>query len=249
MIAQEVLRAAVAKLANAGVANAQGDARKLIIQATSSRHFHDISLGEPLDPSAEERFQAYVDQRAERKPMSHILGTREFYGRSFKVNSDVLDPRPDTETLIEIALRLPFERVLDLGTGSGAILATLLKECPNASGIGTDISLSALAVADENIAVLGLKSRSDLMRSDWYERVEGQFDLIVSNPPYIGLSEMDDLQPEVRDHEPTIALTDGDDGLSCYRKIIEGHDAFLKEGGRIVVEIGPTQAAALSGFM
>jgi len=249
VIAREVLRAAVAKLADAGVTEAQGDVRKLIIEATSSRHFHDISLGEPLERSAEERFLSYVDKRADRKPMSHILGTREFYGRPFKVTSDVLDPRPDTETLVEIALRSPFNRVLDLGTGSGAILATLLKERPNASGIGTDVSLSALAVADDNISMLGLKSRSQLVRSDWYERVEGQFDLIVSNPPYIALSEMDGLQPEVRDHEPTVALTDGADGLTCYRKIIEGHDAFLKEGGRIIVEIGPTQAAAVSGFM
>lgn len=249
MTAREALAEAVRRLKQAGVPDAQSDARKLLIAAAKVRHFHDVDLDLPLDDRKPSTFEGMVAKREARVPMSQILGQREFYGRVFKVNSDVLDPRPDTETLIEVALRAPFERVLDLGTGTSAILTTLLKERPDATGVGTDVSLAALAIADENVGRLGVKKRCELVRSDWFKSVEGKFDLIVSNPPYIALSEMDGLQPEVRDYEPHIALTDGSDGLSCYRSIIEGYDRFLLPGGRLIVEVGPTQAVAVGALM
>ena len=186
-----------------------------------------------------------IAERAKRRPMSHILGYRDFYKHRFIVTPDVLDPRPDTETLIEAALQVPFARVLDLGTGSGCILLSLLAERGDAKGIGTDVSGPALAVARRNAEALELHTRADLLISNWYAAVDGQFDLIVSNPPYVAFDEMDDLQPEVRLFEPFSALTDGADGLSAYRVIIAGAPAHLRDGGSLIVEIGPTQGQAV----
>ncbi len=192
------------------------------------------------------RFAALVDQRAARVPLSHLLGYRDFYNHRFIVTKDVLDPRPDTESIVAAALAQPFAQVLDLGTGSGCILLSLLAERPESRGLGVDISDAALAVAAQNRTALGLNDRADLRQSDWFSNVTGQFDLIISNPPYIAAGEMSGLQPEVRLHEPTQALTDNADGLSCYRIIAAGTPAHLAPGGRLIVEIGPTQADAVS---
>lgn len=196
-----------------------------------------------------EAFLAKIKQRASRVPLSQVLGYRDFYKHRFIVTPDVLDPRPDTETLIEAALLEPFDRVLDLGTGSGCILLSLLAERPQAAGVGTDMSQAALAVAAQNCVALDLMARTTLVPSDWFRTVEGQFDLIVSNPPYIAADEMDGLQPEVRMYEPRMALTDEADGLTAYRKIAAGAPAHLRVGGRLMFEIGPTQAAAVSSMM
>ena len=196
-----------------------------------------------------EAFLAKVQQRALRVPLSHVLGYRDFYRHRFIVTGDVLDPRPDTETLIETALQQPFSRVLDLGTGSGCILLSLLDAQGQATGIGTDISLDALVIAKQNQAELQLGHRAEFVQSDWFDNVTGQFDLIVSNPPYIAAGEMDDLQPEVRLYEPRMALTDEADGLSAYRRITQGAPAHLMPGGRLIFEIGPTQADAVAGLM
>ncbi|SLN18638.1 peptide chain release factor N(5)-glutamine methyltransferase [Pseudooctadecabacter jejudonensis] len=196
----------------------------------------------------DDRFEAAVTRRAARVPMSHVLGYRDFWKHRFTVTSDVLDPRPETETLVEAALEVPFRKVLDLGTGSGAIIISLLAERSEARGVGTDISERGILVAGANAAAIGVVDRLILPLSDWYDDVGGQYDLIVSNPPYIALDEMPDLAPEVS-HEPRMALTDEDDGLSCYRIICAGAPSRLVAGGWLMVEIGPTQGEAVAAMM
>jgi len=190
-------------------------------------------------------FAAFTEERLRRRPVSQIIGWREFYGRRFRVTSDVLDPRPETETLIAAALEAPFARVLDLGTGTGCILLTLLAERPQAAGIGVDISPGALEVAKSNRDDLSIGSRAEFIQSDWYRDVEGRFDLIVANPPYIGAGEIPALAPEVRDWEPRLALVagNGEDPLLAYRRIAAGARAHLLPGGRLMVETGAGQAA------
>jgi release factor glutamine methyltransferase len=156
-----------------------------------------------------------------------LIGQRQFWGRTFRVTPDVLDPRPDTETLIAAALEVPFGTVLDLGTGSGCILLTLLLERPDALGLGVDLSAAALAVAEANRRDLGLDGRAELRLGNWFAPVDRAFGLIVSNPPYIAAAEMPGLAPEVRDHEPHLALTDGGDGLGAYRAVV----AFMLAAG------------------
>lgn len=249
MKGREALATATERLRAAGVPDAVNDARRLLQYAMKASQFVLIDLDSEMTGMQLSVFQDILNLREARVPMSHITGRREFYGRSFRVSSEVLDPRPDTETLIDSVLRQPFERVLDLGTGSGCILATLLAERPNATGVGTDLSASALKVAEQNISELQLTERAKLIESDWFTKVDGRFDLIVSNPPYIALDEMEGLQPEVQNHEPRMALTDEGDGLSCYRAIISQTVPYLFAGGRIVVEIGPTQGVAVSALM
>ena len=228
----DALREGAATLTQAGVPDPQREARILWRAAP--------------DESA---FFAKIADRATRKPLSHVLGYRDFYKLRFLVTGDVLDPRPDTETLVEVALQEPAERILDLGTGSGCILLSILDQLDMAEGAGTDISEAALDVATRNADLIGLASQTTFIKSHWFEAVSGQYDLIVSNPPYIAAEEMDGLQPEVRDHEPRIALTDEADGLTAYRMITAGAPAHLTSGGRLIVEIGPTQAQAVSLMM
>jgi len=242
----EALRAAVGRLTAAGVPGASGDVRALLahsLQITPDRL--TLLLGEPMPPEAILRFDAALAARAARQPVSQIIGRRLFWGRAFRVTPDVLDPRPDTETLVAAALAGPFVRVLDLGTGSGAILLTLLAERPVANGVATDLSSAALAVARHNAQALNVADRADFVPADWFDGVPGRFDLIVSNPPYIAQSEMTALQPEVRDWEPHLALTPGGDGLDAYRRIAAGLSDHLMPGGRVLVEIGPTQGATV----
>jgi release factor glutamine methyltransferase len=171
-----------------------------------------------------------------------------FWGRNFLVNADVLDPRPETEVLVSAASEELYRRVLDLGTGSGCLLVTLLAEQTASSGIGVDLSASALQVAGRNAALHGVADRANFIHSDWFSAVEGQFDLIVSNPPYIAAPEVPSLEPEVRDWEPRMALTDEADGLEAYRFILARAQAHLAPGGRLLLEHGPTQAEELAGL-
>lgn len=201
----------------------------------------------PLTDEQMAQLQRLVDRRARREPISHITGTRAFWMHDFQVTADVLDPRPDTETLVDSALAHPFDTVLDLGTGSGCILLSLLHERPVACGLGTDVSDAALRVARRNAAAVGVSNRAEWRVSDWFTDVTGTFDLIVSNPPYIARSEMPDLAPELA-FEPRGALTDEGDGLSAYRAITAGAPRFLAAGGRLMVEIGPTQARDVTAF-
>jgi release factor glutamine methyltransferase len=173
-----------------------------------------------------------VAQRAERRPVAQILGRRLFWGRDFAVTGDVLDPRPETETLVAAALAGPAPaRILDLGTGSGAILLTLLAEWPDAVGTGTDASAAALVVAARNAEELGCAERARLVRTDWADGVDGPFDLVVCNPPYIPEAEIEGLSPEVRCHEPRMALTAGESGLEAYRRIAPHLPRLLGAGG------------------
>jgi release factor glutamine methyltransferase len=244
--ARSRLRDAIDILTKAGVPDAANDARKLMRVALGVQAV-DLSarLDADMDGTARRTFELFIRQRAARKPVSKILQGRSFWKSDFYITDDVLDPRPDTETLVAAALSEPFHRVLDLGTGSGCILLSLLDERPKAIGTGTDISDAALAVAQRNAVPLGLTGRVSFLASDWFRRVTGTFDLIVSNPPYIAEAEMAGLDPEVRDHDPRIALTPGGDGLDAYRAITAGAAAHLAPGGRLMVEIGPTQGAAI----
>lgn len=191
------------RLRDAGVPDAQTDLRRLTDWAfpgvpTADRDADHPGWGVLNDAIA---------RRIAREPVSKITGIRAFWNHDFAVTPDVLDPRPDTETLVEVALQTPFSKVLDLGTGSGCIAITLLAERSDVMGVATDLSEAALAVAARNADAIGVADRLTLIRSDWFADVGGRFDLIVSNPPYISQAEMADLAPEVRDHDPTIALT------------------------------------------
>lgn len=242
----QALREAIARLREAGVDDPPRDARALMAHAAGLTPDRlTLHLTDPLTPAQEQLFDDHIAARTRRQPVSQIIGHRLFWGRQFCVTPDVLDPRPETEVLVDIALSQPFSRVLDLGTGSGAILLTLLAERPDATGQGVDLSPGALAVARGNARLLGVMARAELVQSDWYAGVTGQFDLIVSNPPYIAADEMAGLSPEVREWEPHLALTPGGDGLDAYRAIAAGACAHLVAGGRIAVEIGPTQGPAV----
>ena len=244
------LRAATAQLTQAGIVAAAGDARHLVAHATGLDPDRlTLHLSDHLDASVQVRLEAALAARARHQPVSQIIGSRLFWGRRFRVTRDVLDPRPETECLIAAALAQPFARVLDLGTGSGAILLTLLAERPDASGLGTDLSPKALAVALGNAQALGLTARASFARADWLDGVQEQFDLIVANPPYIAAAEIAGLAPEVRDWEPHLALTPGGDGLGAYRKIAAGAPAHLAPGGVLLLEIGPTQSTAVTALL
>lgn len=245
---QQALVEAVRRLSAAGVPDAAGDALALLGFALGvPRHSVRGELSQPLSAQAQARFVAAIEARAARQPVSQILGWREFWKHRFRVTRDTLDPRPETETLVAAALELPWDSVLDLGTGTGAILLSLLAERPGARGVGVDMSQPALDVAQDNAQALGIAA--DFRRSDWFSTVEGRFGLIVSNPPYISLEEMTALSPEVRDWEPRAALTDEGDGLAAYRAIVAGAGAHLSPQGWLAVEIGPTQGAAVAGLM
>lgn len=244
MTASQALAKAVQSLKAANVPDAANDARILLAHAMGvERSRLTLVLPDEMTPAAQALYAQSIAARMSRKPVSHILGRREFYGRAFAVTSDVLDPRPDTELLVDAALKAPFETLLDLGTGSGCILLTLLDENKAATGQGVDCSSAALDVAHGNATRLGLTQRCQFSVSDWFSNVQGSFDLIVSNPPYITADEMAQLAPEVRDWEPKLALTPGGDGLQAYRIITAAARQYLTPRGRLIVEIGASQAA------
>lgn len=250
MTAGEAIAAAAARLRAAGVENPARDARLLLAHAARIEAGRVTLIApEELEPDIEEQFDRLISLRAIRVPVSHLVGERDFYGRKFKVSGDVLDPRPDTETLIEAALAEPFARVLDLGVGSGCILVTLLAERDGAVGVGVDLSEAACLQASANAVLHKVEGRADILQSDWFEHVEDRFDLVVANPPYISLDEWDGLEDEVKRHEPRMALTDEGDGLSAYREIAKELPKFLTQGGRALFEIGPSQAADVTRIL
>lgn len=250
MTAAQAMAAAAARLRAAGVADPARDARLLLAHAARVDAARVTLIApEDLSPDVEERFEQLVALRAVRVPVSHLIGERAFYQRRFKVSGDVLDPRPETETLIEAALAEPYNRVLDLGVGSGCILVTLLAERREATGLGVDLSEAACLQASANALLHRVTGRVDIRRSDWFSDVTGRFDLIVTNPPYISRSDWEGLEPEVRRHEPELALTDGGDGLGAYRHIAAGLARHLAPGGRFLAEIGPDQADPVSALL
>ena len=235
---------AKARLSAAGIAGPVIDAR-LLVEAAADATRVDI-VTDPqrlLTPAQEAILDDYLSRRERREPVSHILGRKGFWKIMLNVTADVLTPRPDTDTVVVYSLRdFPDHAawsILDLGVGSGAILLALLAERPAAKGLGIDISEEALAVARDNAAALGLAGRVALLRSDWSAILDdGTFDLVVSNPPYIANHVIETLEPEVRDHEPRLALEGGPDGLDHYRTLAPEILRVLKPGGRFAVEIG-----------
>ena len=207
-----------------------------------------VARDEALEGGAHGTAEAMLARRLAREPLAQILGEWPFHGRAFRVSRDTLVPRPDTETLVDLALAGPFSRVVDLGTGSGAIAVTLLAERPGAAGTASDISEAALAVAAENARRHDVAGRLRLVRADWWDGIEGRFDLVVSNPPYVTEAEYAGLAPEITDWEPRAALTPGGDGLEAYRRILSGLAGRLDPGGRCLVEIGAAQGPAVAAL-
>ncbi|MBT8460052.1 MAG: peptide chain release factor N(5)-glutamine methyltransferase [Boseongicola sp.] len=218
------------------------DARRLMTAALGVNTDRlTLHLRDDLPEAARRLFHKFCERRVQREPVSRILGGRLFYGRWFKNNPHVLDPRPETEILVELALLRDFETFLDIGTGSGCIAITLLAERRQATALASDISGEALTIAKENAISHAASTRACFVISDWFASIEGHFDLIVSNPPYIHPDEIPDLEPEVRKGDPLIALTDHVDGLTGYREIARGAQNHLSENGRVLVEIGSMQ--------
>jgi release factor glutamine methyltransferase len=224
------------------------DARLLLQHVTGLSHTALVAdPGVFVSDAQAQAFQALIKRRVLNEPVTRILGRREFYGRDFMVTPDVLDPRGDTEVLIEAALALlpntePL-RILDLGTGSGIIAVTLLVERPSARGVAVDVSAAALAVAHRNAEAHHVSNRLQFITSSWFDGVTGRFDAILSNPPYIEAGAIAGLDEDVRNYDPHLALVGGDDGLACYRTIASQVLSHLQPDGFVAVEIGAGQAA------
>jgi len=249
------------RLGQAGVTTARLDARLLVTAALEG----EDAASEPvltrpertLNDAESGRLETLLRRREGFEPMSQILGHREFWSLPFRVSRDVLTPRPDSETLIEAALgwvdkhhsRAAPLRILDLGAGSGCLLLSLLSELPDATGLGVDTSPPALRIANANACALGFGNRARFVESDWCEKVDGPFDLIVSNPPYIPASDLAGLDQEVRDFEPRLALDGGDDGLACYRRLVPQVCGLLATPGGLFLEFGQGQASDISGIL
>ena len=244
-----------ARLQAAGCGEARLDARLLIAEATGLAPMAVFSRPEtPLTPEQHTRLEQLAVRRCARQPMAQILGRRDFWTLTFRVTEDTLDPRPDSETLIEAILeqfpeRTAPLRVLDLGVGTGCLLLTTLHEYPAATGMGIDRSLAALAVARDNAQTLGLAARVRFLQGDWLSGVDGVFDLVISNPPYIPAAEIASLAPEVATWEPRLALDGGQDGLDCYRHLAATVGPVLAPGGLVVFEVGAGQAPDVNGLL
>lgn len=247
-------------LEEAGIEEAALDARLLLEYVCGTDRNHLLVYGDcPVEEDQKQQYQKLLRQRANRIPLQHLTGVQNFMGLEFLVNEHVLIPRQDTEILVEEVLKNLHDGmdILDLCTGSGCILISLLRYSNDCRGTGVDISPAALAVARRNAKRLIPESllqeedggRLRFLESDLYERLDGVFDMIVSNPPYIPTGVIGTLMPEVRDHEPGIALDGSEDGLFFYRRIIEGSRAHLKRSGMLFFEIGYDQGEAVSGLM
>lgn len=238
------------KLKEAEIGEAQLDARLLLEEVCGTDHNTLLCHGDrEVSEAEEEQYRKALEQRAVHVPLQHLLGYQDFMGLRFQVNEYVLIPRQDTEILVEEAMRYLHDgmRILDLCTGSGCILLSLLHYSNDCEGVGVDISQEALQVAAQNAELLGIKA--DFLKSDLYEKVTGKFDLLVSNPPYIERKVIPTLMEEVREYDPYIALDGGEDGLDFYRRIIGGAQDYLKRGGQILMEIGSGQAKAVSELL
>ena len=238
------------KLKEAEIGEAQLDARLLLEEVCGTDHNTLLCHGDrEVSEAEEEQYRKALEQRAVHVPLQRLLGYQVFMGLRFQVNEHVLIPRQDTEILVEEAMRYLHDgmRILDLCTGSGCILLSLLHYSNDCEGTGVDISKEALQVAALNAELLGIKA--DFLKSDLYEKVTGKFDLLVSNPPYIERKVIPTLMEEVREYDPYIALDGGEDGLDFYRRIIGGAQDYLERGGQILMEIGSGQAQAVSELL
>ena len=239
----------------AGIEEAALDAR-LLLEAVCGTDRNDLLVhGEqPVAPEAEEKYLNWIRQRAEHIPLQQLTGEQDFMGLTFNVNEHVLIPRQDTEILVEEVLKELHDgmRVLDMCTGSGCILLSLLHYSNDCEGLGVDLSAEALEVAGRNVLKVLTPEKAEhahFLQSDLFEKVEGKFEIIVSNPPYIASAEVEKLMPEVRDHEPRMALDGTEDGLHFYRRIIEEAGKHLVSSGMLFFEIGYDQGQAVSKLM
>ena len=249
---RELLKKVTEKLVKAGVPDAGSDAWMLMEFAFEiEKGYYFLHEDDKIEKEQQERYEKLIAEREKRIPLQQITQTAWFMGYPFYVNENVLTPRFDTEILVEQVGKLlkPGMRILDLCTGSGCILLSLLSEYRelNLEGVGADISAAALNVAKENQK--RLKVKASMVESNLFSQVEGEFDLIVSNPPYIATGELQKLMPEVRDHEPQLALDGKEDGLYFYREIIKQASGYLRSGGWLCFEIGYDQGEALEQLM
>ena len=242
-------------LNEAGIEESTLDAR-LLLEAVCGTDRNDLLVhGEqPVAPEAEEKYLNWIRQRAEHIPLQQLTGEQDFMGLTFSVNEHVLIPRQDTEILVEEVLKELHDgmRVLDMCTGSGCILLSLLHYSNDCEGLGVDLSAEALEVAGRNVLKVLTPEKAEhahFLQSDLFEKVEGKFEIIVSNPPYIASAEVEKLMPEVRDHEPRMALDGTEDGLHFYRRIIEKAGKHLVSSGMLFFEIGYDQGQAVSELM
>ncbi|WP_441233307.1 peptide chain release factor N(5)-glutamine methyltransferase [Bradyrhizobium sp. 930_D9_N1_4] len=251
-------RALAARLRAAGIEDAGLDARLLVGAALELDLTAMVTqAARQLAPEEVARVDAYTQRRLAHEPVARILGVREFWGMPFRLSEATLVPRPDTETVVELALEIFREhtmsgrrpRIADIGTGSGAILLALLHEIPDAFGVGTDVSLTALETARDNAAALGLGDRAAFVACSYATALRGPFDLIVSNPPYIPSGEIPKLSIEVREHDPHLALDGGNDGYDAYRALIPQAAERLAPGGALIVEAGQGQAGDIETLM
>ncbi len=248
-----LLADAQARLGKAGIDTARMDARLLLAHAAGvepNRLFTHPEM--EIDASASAAFETLVARRGRREPLAHLTGTREFWSLDFAVTPATLIPRPDTETLIELTLHrlgaAPPSTILDIGTGSGCILVTLLREWTAAAGFGTDVSPEALSVAVANAGRHGVDDRATFVAGEWTAALSGPFDLVVSNPPYIATEDIAKLEPDVASFEPLAALDGGRDGLDAYRQLVPAVTAVLSPGGYLCMEVGLGQAEDVVGI-
>ena len=246
MILRDLLALGQQKLKQADIDTAGRDAR-LLAAAAMEINTAQVTLKalDHVSKQQQDHFESMIEQRRNFKPVSRILGKRQFWNRWFEISPDVLDPRGDSEVLVNLALQQKADRILDLGTGSGILALTLLSEWPDALAVGADICEKALLIAQRNAVQLEVSDRFQAQKSDWFEAISGQFDLIVSNPPYIGEDEIPHLDPDVRLYDPMIALSPGRDALQAYQNIARDAIGYLKPGGRLLVEIGFRQGEAV----
>ncbi len=252
---RDALNRAAMRLRESGIAEPWMEARLLLEAASGLSAVDQISDPDrSLDEATATAFEALVERRASREPLVYILGEKEFHGLAFTVSSDVLTPRPETEILVELVREcLPDPtaplRILDIGTGSGCLLVTLLTLCRGAFGVGTDLSFPALRIARHNAERHEVGERAGWVCCRWADALRGPFQVIVSNPPYVTTSELAVLQPEIREHEPRLALDGGPEGLDAYRALAHEIPPLLAEDGIAVVELGRGQGGAVAGLM